>query len=89
MTIAALRAIQNEGRLTTAQLLKEVEFLLSSCTPAAIALRLGTTMEAIEQNCRRHGRPEMAVPFNTAIMRQRLEACLIQEAHQGHVDLWE
>jgi hypothetical protein len=90
MTIAALRAIQDEGRLTTAQLLEEVEHLMSSCAPADIAARLGTTMEAIEKHWRRHGHPEMAAPFNNAVkQQQRLEARLTQEAHQGHVDLWE
>ena len=66
MTIAALRRIQDEAKLTTAQVLENVEFLLSSCTPAAIALRLGTTMEAIEKHYERAGRPDLALPFNNA-----------------------
>jgi hypothetical protein len=90
MTIAALRRIQDEAKLTTAQVLENVEFLLSSCTPAAIALRLGTTMEAIEKHYERAGRPDLALPFNNAAkIEQRLQARLAQEAHQGYVDLWE
>jgi hypothetical protein len=91
MTIAALRAIQDEARLTTVQLLENVEYLLSSgCTPAGIAARLGMEMEAIEKRCYRAGRHDLAVPFNSAVKQQRrLEASIAQEAHQGYVDLWE
>lgn len=87
MTIAALRRIQDEVELTTEQLLENVEYLLSSCAPAVIAQRLDMEMNAIEKRCYRAGRLDLAAPFSTAV--QRLEASLVQQAHQGHVDLWE
>lgn len=90
MTIAALRRIQDEAELTTAQLLENVELLLSSCTPAVIAQRLGMEMEAIEKRCCRAGRLKLAAPFNNAVqMERRLDASVAEQAHQGHVDLWE
>ena len=67
MTIAALRRIQDEAELTTAQLLENVEHLLSSCTPAVIAQRLGMEMDAIEKRCYRSGRLELAAPFNNVV----------------------
>ena len=91
MTIAALRRIQDEAELTTAQLLENIEHLLSSCTPADIALRLGMEMDAIEKRCQRAGRLELAGLFNRAakIQQRRLQARIAQQAQQGHVDLWE
>ena len=91
MTIAALRAIQDEvHQLTTAQLFEDVERLMSSCSAVVIAQRLSMEMEAIEIHCRRHGRLELAQLFNRAILAQRrLDAGLAQEVDQGHVDLWE
>jgi hypothetical protein len=90
MTIAALRRIQDEARLTTAQLFENIEHLMPSCSAAVIAQRLGMEMEAIDVSCRRAGRPEMAGLFNRAILAQRrLDARLVKQADQGHVDLWE
>ena len=90
MTIAALRAIQDEARLTTVQLLENVEYLLSSgCTPAGIAARLDMEMEAIEKRCYRAGRLKLAAPFNNAVKHRRLEASVVEQAHQGPVNLWE
>ena len=90
MTIAALRRIQDEAELTTSQLLENVEHLLSSCTPADIAQRLGMEMDAIEKRCYRAGRLDLSAPFNNAAQQlQRLEARIVEQAHQGHVDLWE
>ena len=90
MTIAALRRIQDEAELTTTQLLENVEHLLSSCSPAVIAARLGLEMEAIEKRCYRAGRLELAAPFNRVIqLQRRLEAGLTEQVDQGHVDLWE
>jgi hypothetical protein len=90
MTIAALRRIQDEAELTTAQLLENIEYLMPSCSPADIAARLGMEMEAIEKRCYRAGRMELAAPFFKAVRRQRrLEAGVVEQAHQGHVDLWE
>jgi hypothetical protein len=90
MTIAALRRIQDEAELTTSQLLENIEYLMPSCPPAVIAQRLGMEMEAIEKRCYRAGRLELAAPFFKTVRRQRrLEAGLAEEAHQGHVDLWE
>jgi predicted transcriptional regulator len=90
MTIAALRRIQNEAKLTTRQILENVEFLLPSCTPVEIAARLDTTMEAIEKHYVRHGRPDLAQPFNNVVhSERRLQARIAQKAQQGYVDLWE
>ena len=90
MTIAALRRIQDEVELTTAQLLENIEYLMPSCAPAVIAARLGIEMDAIDKRCYRAGRPELATPFEHALKaRRRLEAGLTQEVDQGHVDLWE
>jgi hypothetical protein len=90
MTIAALRRIQDEAELTTAQLLENVEYLMPSCSPADIAARLGMGMDAIEKRCYRAGRMDLATPFFKAARRQRrLEAGLAEQVDQGHVDLWE
>ena len=91
MTIAALRRIQDEAKLTTAQVLENVEFLMAHHhKPAEIAARLDTTMEAIGKHYVRLGRPDLAMPFNNAVMMERrLQARLAQQAQQGHIDLWE
>ena len=48
------------------------------------------SMEAIEKRCYRAGRLKLAAPFNNAVKRRRrLEASIVQQAHQGHVNLWE
>src|SRR5450759_2108984 len=88
MTIAALRAIQ-DGRLTTAQLLENVEYLMPSCTPADIAARLGMEIEAIEKRCQRAGRLDLAAPFNNAVMLQRrLLSSVADPVHRGdHVQV--
>jgi len=89
MTIAALRRIQDEAELTTAQLLENVEHLLSSCTPAVIALRLGMEMDAIEKRCYRAGRLELAAPFNNVVQTQRrLLSSVADLVHRGdHVQV--
>jgi hypothetical protein len=89
MTIAALRRIQNEAELTTPQLLENVEHLLSSCTPAVIALRLGMEMDAIEKRCYRAGRLELAAPFNNVVQTQRrLLSSVADLVHRGdHVQI--
>lgn len=89
MTIAALRRIQDGAELTTAQLLENVEHLLSSCTAAVIAARLGMEMEAIEKRCRRAGHPDLAAPFDHAVHRQRLEESSVADlVHRGdHVQV--
>ena len=90
MTIAALRRIQDEAELTDDMLFENIEHLLSSCTADVIAARLGMTMEAIEKRCWRARRLELAAPFMRAVeFQRRLEARVIKQAHQGHVDLWE
>ena len=90
MTIAALRRIQDEAELTDDMLFENIEHLLSSCMADVIAARLGMTMEAIEKRCYRAGRLELAAPFNNVVKRRlRLEASIVKQAHQGHVDLWE
>ena len=90
MTIAALRRIQDEAhQLTTAQLFENIEHLMPSCSAAVIAARLGMSMEAIEKRCYRAGRLKLAAPFNNAVKHRRLEASVVEQAHQGHVNLWE
>jgi hypothetical protein len=86
MTIAALRAIQDEARLSTAQILENAQFLIPTALPDAIAARLGTTMEAIEKHLLRAGHPDLAMPFNNAMKIERRRQARL--AQQGHVDLW-
>ena len=84
MTIAALRRIQDEAELTTAQLLENVEHLLSNCTPEVIAARLGMEMDAIEKRCYRNGRLDLAAPFNNVVQTQRrLLSSVADLVHRG------
>jgi hypothetical protein len=89
VTIAALRRIQDEAELTTAQLLENVEHLLSNCTPEVIAARLGMEMDAIEKRCYRNGRLDLAAPFNNVVQTQRrLLSSVADLVHRGdHVQV--
>ena len=55
-----------------AALIEDVEWLLSwDCSPEHIARRLGRTTTGIHRALLRHGRSDLAAPFNAEYQRQK------------------
>lgn len=62
-------------RLTTEEILEDVEWLLSTrALPEQIAERMGYPLAALAQRLYRAGRPDLGAPFSAAVARTRSES---------------